>query len=50
MLDTYPHGGYSRWLKKLFPRLRDPILIQARAEGEPRSCYPGNLSVAMHNE
>ncbi len=48
ILDTYPHRGYSAWLKKLFPHLRDMILVLARAEGEPKRYYPDNLYVAMH--
>lgn len=48
ILDTYPHHGYSMWLKKLFPSLRDVIFVLARAKGEPKSYYPENLYAAMY--
>lgn len=46
--DTYPHRGYSKWLKSLFPHLRDVIFMLARAEGTPVSYYPDNLYVAQY--
>ena len=46
--DTYPHRGYSAWLKKLFPHLRDALFVLARAEGEPIYYYPEDLYAARH--
>jgi SAM-dependent methyltransferase len=43
IVDTYPHHGYSRWLKMLFPFFRDMLLVVGRADNEPRNYYPDNL-------
>lgn len=48
LLDTYPHHGYSAWLKKFFPHLRDMICVLARAEGEPNDYYPEHLYAATY--
>lgn len=42
--DTYPHRGYSLWLKRFFPHLRDMLIVLARAKDEPgNNCYPDDL-------
>jgi SAM-dependent methyltransferase len=46
--DTYRHRGYSKWLKQVFPHLRDVIFVLARAEGDAVSCYPDSLYVAQY--
>lgn len=46
--DTYRHRGYSKWLKRVFPHLRDVIFVLARAEGNPVRYYPDNLYVALY--
>jgi SAM-dependent methyltransferase len=43
IVDTYPHQGYSKWLKTLFPFFRDMLVVLGRAENETRSYYPENL-------
>ncbi len=47
-VDTFPHRGYSAWLKRLFPHLRDMICVLAVAEGRPQHYYPENLYAALH--
>lgn len=44
--DTYPHRGYSRWLKRIFPHFRDVVFVLAQAEGLPVAYYPDSLYVA----
>lgn len=46
--DTFPHQGYSKWLKRAFPHLRDVIFVMARAEGIAKPYYPDNLYTAQH--
>lgn len=46
--DTYPHRGYSKWLKRLFPHLRDLIFILARTEGDSVAYYPEHLYMAQY--
>lgn len=46
--DTYPHGGYSKWLKRFFPHLRDVIFVLARTEGDAVPYYPEHLYVAQY--
>lgn len=46
--DTYPHKGYTAWLKRFFPHLRDVIFVLARAEGNAVPYYPDNLYVAQY--
>lgn len=43
IVDTYPHRGYSKWLKMLFSFLRDMLLVLGRAENESQNYYPDNL-------
>jgi SAM-dependent methyltransferase len=43
IVDTFPHKGYSKWLKRFFPHLRDMLIVIARAENEPQSYYPDSL-------
>jgi SAM-dependent methyltransferase len=42
--DTYPHRGYSLWLKRFFPHLRDMLLVLGCAkDGPATNYYPENL-------
>jgi len=47
IVDTYAHYGKARWLKKVFPFVRDYLVVLGRAEGEPRDYYPENLYEAL---
>ena len=42
-IDTYPHRGYSKLLKEMFPFLRDMVFVVGCAENQPRPYYPENL-------
>lgn len=43
IVDTYPHRGYSKWLKKFFPFLRDMLVVVGCAVNEPQNYCPENL-------
>ena len=47
IVDTYAHRGYSKILKRLFPSLRDMLVVLAQAETEAQPYYPENLYTSL---
>ncbi len=43
IVDTYPHRGYSKLLKRWFPFLRDMLIVVGCAQQEAHNYYPANL-------
>jgi SAM-dependent methyltransferase len=43
IVDTYPHLGYSKLLKVLFPSLRDMLIVVAHSHHKSQKYYPENI-------